>query len=126
MIKRLIFFSFVCLFVLSQPASYAKPPPAAGIATAHPLATEAGFEIQVEVGAGVAVGNGVAVGIAVSVGTTLTTSAGSGVVSDWQPLTNANIQMVSKRRPIRLFPPAFFNFVFIVSVLDRDSLSVWT
>jgi hypothetical protein len=85
-----------------------------------------GVEVGIEVGAGVAVGNGVAVGIAVSVGAILTTSAGSGVVSDWQPLTNANIQMISKRRPIRLFPPAFSNFALMVSVLDRDSLSVWT
>jgi len=51
----------------------------------------------VEVGAGVAVGNGVAVGIAVSVDATLTTSVGSEAVSDWQPLTDANIQMISKR-----------------------------
>jgi hypothetical protein len=84
-----------------------------------------GVEVGIEVGAGVAVGNGVAVGIAASVGATLTASVGSGVVSDWQPLTNTNIQMISKRRPIPLFPPAFFN-LFIVSVLDYDSLSVWT
>jgi gamma-glutamyltranspeptidase/glutathione hydrolase len=46
MTKRIISFSIVvCLFILSQSASYAKTPPAAGIATAHPLATEAGFEI---------------------------------------------------------------------------------
>jgi hypothetical protein len=76
-----------------------------------------GVEVGTEVGAGVAVGNGVAVGIAVSVGATLTTSVGSGTVSDWQPLINANIKMIGKRRPIRFFPLAFFNFAFIASVL---------
>jgi gamma-glutamyltranspeptidase/glutathione hydrolase len=45
MIKRIFSFSIVCLFLLSQPAGYAKTPHAAGIATAHPLATQAGFEI---------------------------------------------------------------------------------